>query len=530
MVRQMLDRWTVLTLIGVGGFMLWGAGHYTVFDDEAFSCRRYAMPIDDMVTALWHGVEPDPPLYYIIENLWVHAFGVGPPALRIPSILLFLAGLIFIRLAGQTWFDRTTGIVAMLLCAVHPAHLFFGFAARWYSLMFALAALLLALTGRMAGPLPVSRSLANGWAFAAAGLCYTNFFGPVVAGFTWCVGVWRSRRRPDVIRRWIRAAVGLLILWAPWMPAFVRQVIAFDAPSEGWRSVAATLARTVMALLAGNLASIGAWWVWAPLAVCTLSLIVLLLNQWRGVRAVATVALGCLVVGVLSRTMIDKYVMVFSGIVGVLAAALIVRGLRVPQFVDIRVAARAAVLGLVVGWIGCGVNLVRQQGWSSLRWLDPFKQVMEDLATHDEPLEPSRWVMTHPSARYYFGLRYAKMGAEERAGPSWRVDPQTWRRLADLPSKDLRNLDVACATPNSMLEQMETAPVPWLLTIETTGYQELADNWGELYGVLARSFSATQTRQYLQDPDARWKDRLDPAVAHPSWRIVVRRWDVIPRD
>ena len=130
-MHRILDRWTVLTLLLAGVMLLRSAAHYTVFDDEGFSCRRYVLPMGDMVTALWRGAEPDPPLYYILQNGWVRIFGVGPLGLRGLSIVLFLIGLVFIRRAGEAWFDAPTGRWAMALAAVCPAHLLFGCAGRW---------------------------------------------------------------------------------------------------------------------------------------------------------------------------------------------------------------------------------------------------------------------------------------------------------------------------------------------------------------------------------------------------------------
>lgn len=73
------SRHHLILLAAVGVWMFWAAGHFTVFDDEAFSCRRYVLPAGEMVSLLWHGVEPDPPLYYLLQNVWVRIFGVGRP-------------------------------------------------------------------------------------------------------------------------------------------------------------------------------------------------------------------------------------------------------------------------------------------------------------------------------------------------------------------------------------------------------------------------------------------------------------------
>ncbi|MBN2563565.1 MAG: hypothetical protein JXQ75_21815 [Phycisphaerae bacterium] len=565
----------MLAILGGGAFMFWAAGHYTVFDDEAFSCRRYVMPAGEMVSALWHGAEPDPPLYYLLENAWVRVFGVGPLGLRSLSILFFLIGLPFVRLAGRAWFDRQTGLAAMLLCVLHPAHLFFGFAARWYSLMFLMVAVLLWLTARLSAAersapqykafpwvLGASvlervhkgaRRLAIAWAFAAAGMCYTNYFGPVLVGLVWLVGVLHSRRKAGGVRRWVWGGSLAIVLYAAWLVPFFRQATSFPEVGGSWTTYAATAARTMLALTTGNLASIRAWWVLVPMTLFGIGVVVLLVQQWRAVWPIAVITLGCFVAGVASRTMIDKYVMAFSGAACLLVAALLVRGAgiansewrmangerpkassegrtacglsRIARWGTGQVAARVTVVCLIVGWAGCGVNLVTQRHWSSLRWLDPFKRVIDDLVADQDAPPPMYWVVTHPSGRYYHGCAFAARSGGGRPELPAKVDRCLWRSLADLPAAGRERHDAMAATPETILPFVEKSAVPALVTIQTAGFAELPD-WASLQAALDRNYVVAETRAYLEDPDAAWKDRLDPDVRHPRWRIVVRRWEL----
>ena len=164
--------------------------------------------------------------------------------------------------------------------------------------------------------------------------------------------------------------------------------------------------------------------------------------------------------------------------------------------------------------------------------------------------------MTHPSARYYFGCLSARAaesstrldrtagaaGKDSREGGCEKgfshqqseitarmIGAEVWRPFADPPSRAMGNTGVAAGTPSSVLARMGTSAVPSLLTVETTGFREPADEWDKLLDVLNRSFVVTEKREYLEDPAALIKDSLDPAVVHPRWRIVVRRWEQIGR-
>ena len=470
----LFDRWTLLILLASGGWMFWAAGHYTVFDDEAFSCQRYVLPPGEMVRGLWNGVEPDPPLYYILENLSVRLLGVGPLGLRSLSIVLFLIGLVFMRaVATEAWGYRA-GISTMALCAIHPAHLFFGFAARWYSAMFLVVAVLLFITRRLIeADRSTVRIYAILWAITAAGVLYTNYFGVVVVAMIWLAAVIRIGDR----KRLMAAGLFAALLFVPWFPPFWRQATAFPRFSGSAGSMLATAARTTMALLAGDLASPRAWWVWGPMAVFAVLLVTLLIQNWKRMALLTLVVAGCFIAGVISRTMIDKYVMTFSGIFCLWLARLLCStpegGNGKRQRLRI-----STITALTFAWLGCGYNLVTERNWSSLRWLDPFPTAMRAAFQFGAP--DNAVFMTHPAAEYYRGLIHDRRVAPEER-PTNRV------------------------------------------TIEAAEYAD-SPEWSKLRTVLDRDYRLVDELRYLEDPDAAWKDRLDPQFRHPRWRIVVRYW------
>ena len=542
---KLIDRWTLLTWLGVGAFMFWGAGHYTVFDDEANSCPLYVLSMGEMFRALWDGIDPDPPLYYVLQNLWVRVFGVGPLGLRSLSILFFLAGLVAMRAAAAAWFDRQTGLVTLLICALHPAHLFFGFAGRWYSLMFLMVGLLLWLSSRLSDRGFPRRIVA--WALCAAGVCYTNYLGPVVVGMVWFVSMARDRHRPGGRKRWALAALGTALLYVIWFVPFWEQVASFDRPEAAWLSYVATAARTLVALLTGNLASIGAWWVWVPMSVFSVAFLALLITRWSSVWPIAVMVLGCFSVGVASRTMIDKYIMTFSGPACLLVAALLIRAEapttgKAPASLGRRLSAfwpRLMIVGLAFGWFGCGVNLVSQRQWSSLRWLDPCEEVTRSLYEQNWHRTYPDAVASHPSARYYF----ARLRANDRllsplqktiapmTIPNLRTDRTDWR-LAHEAQESIDDtspyyaVTPAAVTPRLVSHAAEEAVevLPVIITLETPGFVSLPE-WDALNAVLLEQYEpAGEPVCRMEDDAAAWKDRLDPRFRHPRCRIVLRYW------
>src|SRR5262245_28525547 len=123
---RLFDLSLIMLLIAAAVFMAAEARYFTVFDDEAFSCRRYTLPAREIVRALWNQAEPAPPLYYLLVHGWIRLFGVTPLAMRSLSIVFFIAGGILIALAGDAWYGRRAGRAACVLAVLHPLHILFG--------------------------------------------------------------------------------------------------------------------------------------------------------------------------------------------------------------------------------------------------------------------------------------------------------------------------------------------------------------------------------------------------------------------
>lgn len=511
--HRWFDCWTLLTLIGVGAFMFWGAGRYSVFDDEGFSCLRYTMPLGEMVSALWHGAEPDPPLYYILQNIWVHIFGVGPLGLRSLSILMFLAGLNFTRLAATEWYDAPTGRLAMLIAAIHPAHLLFGFAGRWYSTMFCVIAVLLFVTGRLARQDKAGNGMGIAWSLAAAAVCYTNYFGVVVVGLLWVIAAFRHGDP----RRWLKPAAGFLLLYAVWFPAFWHQATSFPQLALTPQQMGSAALRIFAAFTSGNLASVTAWWVWfffLAFAIFGLFLIKLRKANRDRPSALAVLVVCCFVAGIVSRTIIDKYIMTFSGPVCILMAATWLGTRRNVDGQGSAWASRLTALSLSLAWLGCYVNLVTERNWSSLRWLDPWERALAEL---EGKVAATQCVVSQPAARYYYGVMMAR--SVEAKG--W-IHPDLWRRFAMPPG--IKSSADGAATPESVLESLKSSLPPRLATIRGAEFAD-SPEWTRLQAILDREYEVAHERKYLRDPDAKWKDRLDPAFKHPDWRITVHVYE-----
>ncbi|MDO8638490.1 MAG: glycosyltransferase family 39 protein [Candidatus Daviesbacteria bacterium] len=75
-----------------------------------------------------------PPGYFLILWLWGHLFGFSEVSVRIPSLIFGVGTIWLIFLLGKELFNKKIGIIAALLLAVAPLHIFYSQEARMYSL------------------------------------------------------------------------------------------------------------------------------------------------------------------------------------------------------------------------------------------------------------------------------------------------------------------------------------------------------------------------------------------------------------
>lgn len=75
-----------------------------------------------------------PPLYFGLLWIWTKIFGISEIAVRIPSVIFGILTVWLTYLTGKKLFNVKTGLVAALLLALNPLHVYYSQEARMYSL------------------------------------------------------------------------------------------------------------------------------------------------------------------------------------------------------------------------------------------------------------------------------------------------------------------------------------------------------------------------------------------------------------
>ena len=277
---QRATPFVLLAITALGGFLrLYQIGSKGLWLDEAFSVWLGWQPVGQMLSWLIR-IDQHPPLYYLLLHVWMH-LGDDAATVRALSALCGTLTIPVIYLLGRRLADEKVGLLAALILAVSPFHVRFAQETRMYTLLALNASLALYALARLVSGYNVSgfklskpvtpdvkpETLRWAWPgyviFTAATLLShntavffpiaTNLFvlglhlvrvsGRHVAGFRPGGNPETSNLKPETrfLRNWLIAQAGVLLLWLPWLPAFVIQSVGvyreFWLPAPTWRTI-----------------------------------------------------------------------------------------------------------------------------------------------------------------------------------------------------------------------------------------------------------------------------------------------------
>jgi len=126
-------------LLLAAGLRLHDLAAESLWVDEGASLRFASMGAAEILASA--GTDPNPPTYYLLLHHWVALFGDSEWSLRLPSALFGALSVAAVYALGSSLFGRAAGLLAALILALSPFHVWYSQEARAFSLM-ALAGLL----------------------------------------------------------------------------------------------------------------------------------------------------------------------------------------------------------------------------------------------------------------------------------------------------------------------------------------------------------------------------------------------------
>lgn len=219
---QTLLLLAILALIIFVGFALrvYRIGAVAYRGDEAFTVLNWMLrPLSESLTTVITS-DPQPPLAYASFRAWGVILGTHEVTTRLLPALMNLLGISALYVLGTRIGGRSAGILAALLWAVHPYHIWHSQDARNYAIWGALSAVSLVLALRA-----LDHRRRRDWALyivaatSTAYFYYLELFTLVVLNGFVLLTQWRGLlhpRRFGVIWQWSGAQICIGALLAVW--------------------------------------------------------------------------------------------------------------------------------------------------------------------------------------------------------------------------------------------------------------------------------------------------------------------------
>lgn len=224
-------------LLAAGLVRGWRLAWQPLWWDEGYSVYFATEPLARMLRLTAQDIHP--PLYYALLRGWLLLWGnAGPLALRSLSLLIGLLAVAAIWWLARRLFPARPRLhlLAGLLLAISPLHLFYSQEVRMYGLELLLGILSTGFAWQLTRGPASPRRAGLGYVLASAGLLYTEYFGALLllAHLLW--GAWTFRRTLARLRPLLLAGLIAGLAYLPWLlfavPAlvpYVQQKVVEDA-------------------------------------------------------------------------------------------------------------------------------------------------------------------------------------------------------------------------------------------------------------------------------------------------------------
>jgi mannosyltransferase len=220
-VRRRMPQWPIMAILALAfALRVYRLTHLSFWLDEGYSAFAAGLPLPDLLQFV--ASRAHPPLYFLLLHGWAW-LGQADFVLRFLSVLWGVVGVAGLYVLGRRLLGRRIGLLAALLLAVSPMHIWHSQDARMYSQLFALAVLSTYLLVRALDEGRLRYWL--GYALLATLCLYTHNTASltVAAQVIFGLGLIAVRREWSRLRGLGIALVAIILLYLPWLPISAAQ-------------------------------------------------------------------------------------------------------------------------------------------------------------------------------------------------------------------------------------------------------------------------------------------------------------------
>ena len=223
----------LILIILLGLFLrLYGIGSESFWIDEAATAYTTQQNVSGIIEDIYIDMTilPDyfvrsgqSPFYYLVINYWTKIVGLSEANLRLLSAIFGVVSIYIIFLIGKIIFDYRVGLISSFLLSINYLHINYSQEARTYSL-----GILLTLLSVYFLLNALKQKKASCWTahvLSSTLLIYTHYFGFFILLFEYLFLLiyWKVYKKS--LKSIVLSGVGIFLLYLPWMPALLKQVI-----------------------------------------------------------------------------------------------------------------------------------------------------------------------------------------------------------------------------------------------------------------------------------------------------------------
>ncbi len=239
------------------GLRLYNLNAQSLWYDEGFSVYLAHMSPAEIISQTAADIQP--PLYYLMLHGWIKLSGDDEPVVRGLSALFgVLTVPLIYGVAGQLFGRRLAGLLAALLLAVSPLHIWYGQETRMYTLLIFLCLLstyfLLLLVSR---PQRVREDLLLWLAFTLTTIAalYTHYFALFILAFQaiyLLIVWWRQDFPARLALGGLASGVAITVAYLPWLPHLLTRYGADLSYWPGRLNLGETLVDIALSFVGGE--------------------------------------------------------------------------------------------------------------------------------------------------------------------------------------------------------------------------------------------------------------------------------------
>lgn len=236
----------IITALGAGLRLLY-LGRQSFWNDEVITIHVASAPFDEILVYFLH--DSSPPLYYLFLKVWLQ-FARTEAAIRLlPALFgilaVLLTYLVFRKIAG-----RRPALIAALVLAVHPYHIYYSQENRYVTLLTLIGLISVWAYLRFLRRNGLTDAVLLGFCLAA--MAYTHYYAFfLIAGLALHCLVFHLRSLDRLLKGLLASAVGFF-LFLPWLAVLQMQLSRGQPAREVFGPLSQLFITGMMFLIGGS--------------------------------------------------------------------------------------------------------------------------------------------------------------------------------------------------------------------------------------------------------------------------------------